>query len=96
MSKSTFHVALLKGEKQSKYQQFTNDSQGFTKLSQWLGQQGIEQVHGCLEATSIYGHALALYLHQQGHRVSIINPMRIKGYAKSRWLALRATGPMPS
>ncbi|MEO1348281.1 MAG: IS110 family transposase [Cyanobacteria bacterium J06635_15] len=84
ISKANFHVALLKGQKQSKYQQFTNDSQGFAALSQWLVQQGIEQIHGCLEATSIYGHALALYLHQQGHQVSIVNPMRIKGYAKSQ------------
>lgn len=84
ISKAHFHVGLLKGEKQSKYKQFANCSEGFAQLSQWLQQQGIEQVHGCLEATSIYGHALALYLHQQGHRVSIVNPMRIKGYAKSQ------------
>jgi transposase len=84
ISKDTFHVALLKGEKASKYQQFTNDTAGFTQLSQWLSKQGVEQVHGCLEATSIYGHGLAIHLHQQGHRVSIVNPMRIKGYAKSQ------------
>jgi transposase len=84
ISKATFHVALLKGQKQSKYQQFTNDNEGFTKLCQWLDQQGIDQVHGCMEATSIYGHALGLHLYQQGHQVSIVNPMRIKGYAKSQ------------
>lgn len=84
ISKASFHVALLKGKKQSKYQQFTNDEDGFTKLCQWLDQQGIDQVHGCLEATSIYGHALALHLYQQNHRVSIVNPMRLKGYAKSQ------------
>lgn len=36
------------------------------------------------EATSIYGHALALHLHQHGHRVGIVNPLRVKGYAKSQ------------
>ena len=84
ISKTTFHVALLKGEKQSKYQQFDNHAEGFAQLIQWLEQQGVDRVHGCLEATSIYGHALALYLHQHGYLVSIVNPMRIKGYAKSQ------------
>lgn len=84
ISKDTFHVALLKGEKHSKYQQFANNADGFTQLSQWLQRQGVEQVHACLEATSIYGHALAIYLHQHGHHASIVNPMRIKGYAKSQ------------
>jgi transposase len=37
-----------------------------------------------LEATNIYGHALATYLYNQGHQVSIVNPARIKGYAKSQ------------
>ncbi|MEM1309565.1 MAG: transposase [Cyanobacteria bacterium P01_H01_bin.153] len=84
ISKAHFHVALLTGEKRVKYHQFTNDNEGFAALSQWLQQQGIEQVHGCLEATSIYGHALAIHLHRDGHQVSIVNPMRIKGYAKSQ------------
>ncbi|MEO1093641.1 MAG: IS110 family transposase [Cyanobacteria bacterium J06638_28] len=44
----------------------------------------MKQVHGCLEATSIYGHTLALHLYQQGHRVSIVNPLRVKGYSKSQ------------
>jgi transposase len=37
-----------------------------------------------VEATSIYGHELASYLHQQGHRMSIINPARIKGDGQSQ------------
>lgn len=84
MSKATFHVALLKGENRTKYRQFANDAAGFAELGQWLQQQGIDRIHACLEATSIYGHALALYLHQQSHQVSIVNPMRIKGYAQSQ------------
>lgn len=41
-------------------------------------------MHGCMEATSIYGHALASHLHRQGHRVSMVNPARIKGYGQSQ------------
>jgi transposase len=84
ISKSSFDVALLKGSKRTKRSQFENTATGFAELSQWLQSQGVESVHGCLEATNIYGHALASYLHQQGHRVSIVNPARIKGYAKSQ------------
>jgi transposase len=46
--------------------------------------QGVDQVHACLEATNIYGHGLATYLYHQGQQVSIVNPARIKGYAKSQ------------
>ncbi|MEM6835965.1 MAG: IS110 family transposase [Cyanobacteria bacterium P01_C01_bin.120] len=84
ISKTEFHVALLKSTKRSKYEHFTNDADGFGQLSQWLANQGVEPVHACLEATSIYGHALALYLHQQGHQVSIVNPLRVNGYSKSQ------------
>ncbi len=84
ISKFTFDVALLKGAKRTKRGKFENTATGFAELSQWLQAQGVELVHGCLEATNIYGHALASYLHQQGHAVSIVNPARIKGYAKSQ------------
>jgi transposase len=84
ISKAEFHVALLKHAKRSKYEHFTNDEDGFQQLGQWLQQQGVEPVHACLEATRIYGHSLALYLHQQGPQVSIVNPLRVKGYSKSQ------------
>lgn len=84
ISKKTFDVAWLKGKKRTKTAKFDNTPAGFETLSQWLKAQGIEKVHGALEATNIYGHALATYLYHQGHQVSIVNPARIKGYAKSQ------------
>jgi transposase len=36
-----------------------------------------------LEATGPYSHALALWLLGQGHRVSLLNPRRVKYYARS-------------
>lgn len=84
ISKASFDVALLKDEKRSKTAKFDNTSAGFEQLSQWLVAQGVEQVHACLEATNIYGHGLATYLFHQGQRVSIVNPARVKGYAKSQ------------
>jgi transposase len=62
---------------------FDNTPAGFKKLRRWLAQQQAPYVHACLEATSRYGDALALFLHQQSHTVSIVNPRRIHHYAKS-------------
>lgn len=84
ISKASFHAAVLKTEKRAHVKEFANTEAGFEALSEWLSQQGIEQVHGCIEATSIYGHALATYLHNQGHVVSIVNPARVKGYGQSQ------------
>jgi transposase len=49
----------------------------------WLEKQGVHKVHACLEATGNYGEDLAIYLHDAGHIVSIVNPARIKGFAQS-------------
>ncbi|MEW5986686.1 MAG: transposase [Chloroflexota bacterium] len=63
---------------------FGNDESGFAQLSRWLQKQGVAQVWACLEATGAYGEALALYLHEQGHWVSVVNPARIKKYGESK------------
>ncbi len=39
-----------------------------------------------MEATSIYGDALAEFLYEAGYQVSVVNPARIKGFAKSELL----------
>jgi transposase len=43
----------------------------------------LAELHACLEATGSYSDAVAVFLHEQGYRVSIVNPLRIKGYAQS-------------
>jgi len=83
IAKTTFHVALMLPNGKLRHKQFANTAAGFTALSHWLSAHKINQVHGCLEATGTYGDALAEYLYQTGHRVSIVNPARIKAYAKS-------------
>ena len=39
-----------------------------------------------MEATGAYWEALALYLHELGQRVSVVNPARIKAFAQSELL----------
>jgi transposase len=66
-----------------KHKSIKNTPDGFEMLTLWLGKQGVEKVHACLEATGNYGEELAVYLHEAGHRVSVVNPARIKGFAQS-------------
>lgn len=81
ISKKTFDVALLREEK-FKHKKFNNNASGFKDLSAWLGRFGVGQLHVCMEATSTYGEALAEYLFESGHKVSVVNPARIKGFAQ--------------
>jgi transposase len=83
VAKKTFNVVLLRGEKK-KHKQFANSEKGFAALSAWLAKQGAAQVWACLEATGSYSDALAHYLHQAGHQVSLTNPARIKAYGQSQ------------
>lgn len=86
ISKKDFHVALLKENGGTKPKKFTNNTAGFESLQSWLKQQGVAELHACMEATSIYGEALAEFLYEAGYQVSIVNPARIKGFAKSELL----------
>lgn len=85
ISKKTFNVALVSGEK-TRTKAFDNNEQGFKTLSIWLSKHGIDNIPACLEATGTYGDALAEYLHEQGHTVYVVNPARIYSYAKSKQL----------
>ena len=70
ISKRDFHVWLLKGSRATKPKRFTNNIQGFESLHNWLQQQSVVELHACLEATSIYGEALAEFLYGAGFFVS--------------------------
>jgi transposase len=82
VSKKTLDAALIFNNR-TLSKQFKNSSEGFKLLAAWLASLQIKQVHACLEATGVYGEAIALFLHECGHRVSVVNPLRIKGYAQS-------------
>ncbi|PKN83337.1 MAG: IS110 family transposase [Deltaproteobacteria bacterium HGW-Deltaproteobacteria-1] len=82
IAKQKLDVALLIDGK-IKNKSVKNNPEGFEALSLWLRKLGIQKVHACLEATGNYGEDLAIYLHDAGHMVSIVNPARIKGFAQS-------------
>ena len=81
LAKLTFDATLLTSNRQQHYQAFPNTPEGFTQLQAWLAQHGVKELHACMEATNIYWEALATFLHAQGYIVSVVNPVRIKGYA---------------
>lgn len=82
VGKLKLDVTLLINGK-TKTKTVKNSKEGFQTLSDWLKKHGAGRVHACMEATGSYGDGLALYLHEAGHIVSIVNPVRIKGFAKS-------------
>jgi transposase len=84
ISKLKFNVCLIQQSGKLKHKLFPNTQSGFTQLKEWLSKRGVERVHACLEATGTYGEALALFLHQTGHTVSVINPAAVKAFAQSR------------
>ncbi len=61
-----------------------NNAQGHQQLHQWLKRHHATEAHICLEATGIYSLEVATFLHQQGYKVSVVNPARIKGFAQSQ------------
>lgn len=83
VSKAKVDCALLLNNKvKSKVVQ--NTPEGFNALTQWLIKHGADHVHVCCEATGTYSDAIALFLHEHGYVVSVVNPARIAANAQSR------------
>ena len=83
VSKRDFEVQLEVTGRKARRRRFDNRETGFRALTDWLSSNGAPQVHAVMEATGTYSDALALFLHQAGHVVSVVNPARIKGFAES-------------
>lgn len=82
ISKDSFHVALL-GAEQTVRGEFVNGTVGFGKLKRWLKKKGADCVHACMEATGRYWLDLALFLHEQGHLISVVNPRLIHQHGRA-------------
>lgn len=85
ISKDSFHSELSINDK-LRHRKFANRKEGFNELCVWLAKHKAAQVHACLEATGTYSEDLALHLHQQGHKVSVVNPAQIKAFGQSELL----------
>lgn len=87
ISKANFDAVLLDSlTAKPRHKAFPNTPAGFQRLQEWIGQAPVHPctVHACLEATGTYGQALARFLHEHGHTVSLSNPAQIKAFAKTQ------------
>ena len=84
VSKAELAMCVMDASKRVEHATFANTSKGFHSLSNYLKKRAAEGSRVCLEATSIYGEAVAAYLHERGYTVCIVNPTRIKRYAESQ------------
>lgn len=88
VAKSKFDVMYTTdGENYFGYSTFPNDKKGIKKFvkqsEKFLKQENCEQIHFCMEATGIYHCELCEYLQNSAHKVSVVNPVRTKSFAKS-------------
>jgi transposase len=84
LAKLKFDACLVRASGKLRHRTFSNSEAGFAQLSAWLTKNGAALTHACMEATGAYYEALATYLHDAGHAVSVVNPAAIKAYAQSR------------
>lgn len=82
ISKEHFDVCLIHNGKE-KYRKFSNNADGFQKLSAFLKKEQAVDLHACCESTGRLYEALALHLVSTGYKMSVINPKCIKGFAQS-------------
>jgi Transposase len=85
VGKHEMHAVLLQHER-STSKSVANSAAGFKQLQGWLRNRRVERAHACLEATGGWSEDLALVLHEAGHVVSLVNPRRIKSFARSEML----------
>lgn len=83
ISKNDFHACLREGTATAR-QTFANNASGFDRFQRWVKNRKVESLHVCMEATGAYWLGLALNLHQANIATSVVNPARIKNFARSQ------------
>lgn len=82
VAKDKFDVALEIDEK-FKLECFSNDKKGYKAFSKWLDKYTSEP-WVCMEATGHYSELIADFLVSIGVRVSVVNPLQIKSFARAK------------
>ena len=83
VSKDKLDVSLSGGDK-VRAGSFTNSSEGWRLLQDWVTAHKIQRVHACLESTGRYSLGIACALYEAGHVVSIINPAQIRDFVRTK------------
>lgn len=83
IAKENFDMALLDESSNYSNKVFKNSTSGFKTLFSCIEKYNKCEIHVCMEATGHYGYALSAFLFAKGIKVSVVNPMQIKGFGKS-------------
>lgn len=86
VGKNDLHAVLLSEGAKSWSKSVPNSATGIAQLRTWLKNRKVEKLHVCLESTGGWSETVALALHEAGHTVSIVNPIRVKAFAKAEML----------
>jgi transposase len=86
VGKTALELVLRDGEGIVARTTVPNDSDGHENLLSWLlgREAGPEKTCVCMESSGAFEKDIALHLHEEGYRVSVVNPRRIEGYASSQ------------
>lgn len=80
----TISAALIL-ESQTHSLEIQNDEFGFMKLKVWLETRvALLELHATMEAISVYWKAIAVFLHALNVQVSVVNPIQIKNFARTK------------
>lgn len=82
VAKDKFDVALQINNKFI-LECFSNDKNGYKVFSKWLDKH-TSQAWVCMEATGHYSELIAEYLVSIGIKVSVVNPLQIKSFARAK------------
>ena len=84
VSKAKLDCMLLDVSSQKKKSKvFANTPPGFKQILEWLAKQGASEAHVVMEPTGVYHENCALALADAGLKLSLVNPARIRDYAKA-------------
>lgn len=86
VGKDSLELALLTPHEQLHTKSVRNTEAGFKALMRWLDRLADEAraVRICLAASGGYEEDVALFLHERGVHVSVVNPRQTSAYAASR------------
>jgi transposase len=84
VAKKKLDCALRLPNGKYKHKTFDNTPKGFEEFRVWISGFDVTQLHVCMEATGVYWEAVAEYLANHQHVVSVVNPVQIKAFGASR------------
>jgi transposase len=86
VSKEKLDICLITNGK-TKFKTCDNNQKGFQSLLEWIEFKcNLEKPKICMDATGTYMEEIAEFMQDKGFKVSIVNPMQIKSFSRSKLL----------